>query len=145
MYYYFAQFLPASPGSEEYSVMFPDLPGCVTCAEGLTKAFEMASDVLVGYLEVEMDTGAVLPSPSDYATAKAKAEAECRELGIEISEGTFYQLVPADPQTEKPVRLSISLQPRVVSLIDSKAKAEGMTRSGFIAHAAKSYQSGFQA
>lgn len=139
MYYYFAQFLPDEENPEILNVSFPDLPGCTTFGTGMQEAFESARDALEGYLEVEIDRGEVIPEASDYTTAKIKAELSCQELEITIPEGTLYQLVPADPKAEQPVRLNISMQPRILALIDRTAKEEGMTRSGFLAVAAKAY------
>lgn len=96
-------------------------------------------DAATGWLEVEADRGTPLPAPSSLAAAKAKAEAHCRELEIDVPEGTLYQLVPVDPQPEKPVRVNMTFAPRVLRLIDRAAEEEGMTRSGFLATAAKAY------
>lgn len=139
MYFYFAQFMPAEDQFDVYNVSFPDLPGCVTFGKGLNEAMSMAIDALTGYLEVEMDEGNEIPAASDMETARAKAEEENRELDILPQEGTMYLLVPAEPKLEPFVRLNISMQPRLLSLVDRKAKEAGMTRSGFIAAAARDY------
>lgn len=139
MHYYFAQFLADEEQPGVYNVSFPDLPGCDTFGTGMEGAMQAAMDALTGYLEVEMDRGEAIPSPSDYVTAKAKAEAQARELDIAVPEDTLYLLVPTDPKPEPFVRLNISMQPRLVALIDRTAKAEGMTRSGLLAAAAKEY------
>lgn len=139
MYYYFAQFLPDEEQPGVYNVSFPDLPGCDTFGSGMDGAMRAAMDALTGYLEVEQDRGQSIPEPSDFATAKANAEAQARELDIVVPEGTLYQMVPADPRPEPFTRLNISMQPRLVALIDRKAKEEGMTRSGLLAAAAKEY------
>ena len=139
MYYYFAQFHPDEEKPDVYNVSFPDLPGCVTFGTGLDDAMTQAMDALTGYLEVEMERGEEIPSPSDMETAKAKAEAENRELEIPPHEGTLYLLVPADPKPEPFMRLNISMQPRLVAMIDRRAKECGMTRSGLLAAAAREY------
>lgn len=56
-----------------------------------------------------------------------------------MAEGTLYQLVPAATKQELFVRLNISMQPRLVALIDRKAKEEVMPRSGLLAAAATEY------
>lgn len=139
MYYYFAQFLADESQIGVYNVSFPDLPGCDTFGTGTDGAMLAAMDALTGYLEVEMDRGEAIPEPSDYMTAKTKAEVQARKLDIAVPEETMYLLVPSDPKPEPFIRLNISMQPRLVTLIDRKAKEEGMTRSGFLAAAAKEY------
>ena len=136
-HHYIAQFLPQEDGT--FCVFFPDLEGCNTFGDTLQEAFEAAQDAATGWLEVEEDRGSPLPAPSSLAAAKAKAEAHCRELEIDVPEGTLYQLVPVDPQPEKPVRVNMTFAPRVLRLIDRAAEEEGMTRSGFLATAAKAY------
>lgn len=137
MHYYFAQFYPEESGG--YSVFFPDLPGCHTCGDNLNESMTMAMDALTGRIESDLEDGDELPAPSDFETAKARAQAYNRELELPLREDALYLLVPADPKMEPFVRLNISLQPRLLARIDRKAKNEGMTRSGFLAHAAHNY------
>jgi antitoxin HicB len=47
-----------------YSVEFPDLPGCFTCASTLTEAKKMAEQALNGYLESLDSRKLSLPNPS---------------------------------------------------------------------------------
>lgn len=137
MHYYFAQFYPEEEGG--YSVYFPDFPGCNTCGDNLNESMAMAMEALTGYLETSLEDGEQLPAPSDFETAKAKAVEAYRELEIPPNDGTLYLLVPADPKLEPFVRLNISMQPRLLAKVDSKAKEAGMTRSGLLAAAAREY------
>ncbi len=141
MYYYYAQFLPDAEQEGVFNVSFPDLPGCFTFGTGINDAMQQAMDALTGYLEVEMDRGEAIPAPSDYQTAKARAEQQARDLGLKVSDATLYQLVPADPRPEPFMRLNISMQPRLVAQVDRRAKELGMTRSGLLAAAAREYMS----
>lgn len=137
MYYYFAQFYPEDEGG--YSVFFPDFPGCNTCGDTLNESMAMAMEALTGYIETSLEDDETLPAPSDYETAKAKSLAHYNRLDLPPHEGTVYLLVPADPKMENFSRLNISLHPRLLAQIDSKAKADGMSRSGFLANAARHY------
>ena len=98
-HHYIAQFLPQEDGT--FCVFFPDLEGCNTFGDTLQEAFEAAQDAATGWLEVEADRGTPLPAPSSLAAAKAKAEAHCRELEIDVPEGTLYPLVPVAPPAGK--------------------------------------------
>ena len=97
MYFYFAQFHPDEENPEIYTGSFPDLPGCLTYGCGLREAMTHAMEALKGYLEVEIDSGAAIPLPSDINSAKAMCELENRELDICPHDGTIYLLVPAEP------------------------------------------------
>ena len=54
-----------SPEGDGYCVSFPDLEGCVTCADSLPEALYMAEDVLSLMLTDMEDTGAPIPTPCD--------------------------------------------------------------------------------
>jgi predicted RNase H-like HicB family nuclease len=46
------------------SIEFPDLPGCLTCANTDEEALYMAKDVMRGWLLVSEDLGEEIPSPT---------------------------------------------------------------------------------
>lgn len=48
-----------------YSVVFPDLKGCVTEGDSLNEAMEMASDALGLYISTLIDNNELIPEPSD--------------------------------------------------------------------------------
>lgn len=48
-----------------FSVSFPDLPGCVTCAESLEEAYEAAQAVKLLWLETALAEGLEPPLPDD--------------------------------------------------------------------------------
>lgn len=137
MYIYFAQFMPAEDKPGAYCVDFPDLPGCNTFGDSLAEALSNAKECLTSYLEVSVKDKEEIPSPSALADVQKKAEKSCNELEINIPEGTFYQAVQSDPLDEKPVQVSISMLPSTIQIVDNAAKEVGMTRSGFLAFAAK--------
>lgn len=49
-----------------YTVIVPDLPGCVTEGESLSDAIEMAVDAASGWILGELEDGNSFPLPSDY-------------------------------------------------------------------------------
>lgn len=137
MHIYFAQFLPAEGRPGTYCVSFPDLPGCDTFGESLPEALFNARECLTSYLEASVALNEAIPEPSPVEVAQEKAEEECRELGIAIPDGTFYQAVQSDPLDEKPIQVSVSMLPSLVQAVDNAAREAGMTRSGFLAYAAR--------
>jgi len=137
--HYIAVFHPAEEKAGAFAVTFPDLPGCQTQGNTFAEAFAMAQEALDGFLDVMRADGDTVPAPSDFAEARAKAEAAAAEDGEELHPGVILQAVPVPPAGEPPVRINISLAPHVLARIDRVAKAEGMTRSGFITSAARYY------
>lgn len=136
--HYIAVFHPAEEKAGGYVVTFPDLPGCVTQGDTFAAAFAMAQEALEGFLDVLRQDGDTIPAPSDFKAARAKAEAEAQEDGEALHQAAILQAVPAPPQGA-PVRINVSLAPHVLARIDRVAKAEGLTRSGFLATAARHY------
>lgn len=48
-----------------YVVSFPDLRGCITCAETVEKAFEAAADAKRAWLEAAIEDGYDIPEPNN--------------------------------------------------------------------------------
>ena len=129
--YYAAIFLDEG----KYSVFFPDVPGCQTWGHTVEEAFDRAIDALAGHLGALADDGDPIPPPSNLATARKKWRHLCidMELEIEQREKVMFQLIPAPELDLVPVRVSVSFKRYVLNMIDRKAEAAGMTRSGFLA------------
>jgi predicted RNase H-like HicB family nuclease len=60
-YTYPACFYPADDG---ITVIFPDLPGCVTCGDTLDEALFMAEDAACGWILTTLELGEKLPPSS---------------------------------------------------------------------------------
>jgi predicted RNase H-like HicB family nuclease len=111
----------------DFSVSFPDLPGCVTAGSTLDEARDMAAEALAFHLEGMKQDGEAIPEPSSLEAVMANAE---NRDGVAI-------LVPAPGRVAKSVRINITLPEDVLNEIDRYAEARGLTRSGFLASAAK--------
>ena len=135
---YYAAFVPEGG---KYSVLFPDVPGCATWGDSLEEAFEQALDALAGHLAaLEMDNEPI-PEASDYAAAweKARTEYESYDLGP-LPASTVVFAVPAPAKVDGHDGESVLFNDAALAMIDRKAAAVGMTRSGFLARAAEAYQ-----
>ncbi len=111
----------------DYGVSFPDLPGCITAGATLDEARAMATEALAFHLEGLAEDGEAIPEPSSLE--KIMAEPENRD-GVAI-------LVDVSSAPVKAVRINITLPSDLLTAVDSYAAANGMTRSGFLAHAAR--------
>ncbi|MDR1947474.1 MAG: type II toxin-antitoxin system HicB family antitoxin [Desulfovibrio sp.] len=131
---YYAVFVP-DPDDGKVSVRFPDVPGCVTWGKTMEEAFSQAMEALKGHLEALAD----IPAPSSRAAAWDAALRDFAADGATSPEGTVLQLVPSPDVAEKSARVNVSFKKSVLFMIDGKAEAAGMTRSGFLARAAEAY------
>lgn len=67
--YYPANFIPYGTS---YTVIFPDLPGCITQGDSLEEAFEMAEDVACGWILTSIEDDEDIPSPSGIGTIECE-------------------------------------------------------------------------
>ena len=49
-----------------YTISFPELPGCVSCAESLQEAYIMAEDAKRSWLEAALESNLEIPTPINY-------------------------------------------------------------------------------
>ena len=105
-----------------YSVYFPDLPGCVSVGDTIEKTALAAEEALSLHLEGMLDHGEALPKPSRIEDIRPSPSGkELARMLVRTEIGT------------KVIRLNITLDETVVVQADRNAAALGMTRSGFIA------------
>ena len=111
----------------DYGVSFPDFPGCVSAGATLDEARDLASEALALHWEGIVQDGAPVPTPSTLAAIMADP---MNRDGVAI-------LVAAPKPPVRAVRVNITLPADVLRHIDAHAAANGLTRSGFLAHAAR--------
>jgi predicted RNase H-like HicB family nuclease len=111
----------------DYGVSFPDFPGAITAGRTLDEARAMAEEALSFHIQGMVEDGEPVPEPSSLEAIMT--DPEYRD-GVAI-------LVSVAAQTIKAVRINITVQEDVLREIDAYAEAHGLTRSGFLASAAK--------
>ena len=111
----------------DFGVSFPDLPGCAAAGATLDEARDMAAEALALHLEGMAEDGEAIPEPSSLEAVMADA---ANRDGVAI-------LVAAPPEAVKAIRVNVTLPEDVLIKVDAYATANGYTRSGFLAYAAK--------
>ena len=111
----------------DYSVSFPDLPGCITAGVTIDQARTMAEEALALHLEGLAEDGQPIPAPSSLEDIMSDPE----------NRSAVAALIPAPVQTVRTVRVNITLPENVLSEVDTYAESKGYTRSGFLLLAAK--------
>lgn len=73
-----------------YTVIVPDLPGCVSEGDSLIDAIDMGTDAACGWILGELEDGNAFPSPTPHEQ-------------IQVEEGSFVNLLvlDMDSYTEK--------------------------------------------
>ena len=111
----------------DYGVSFPDFPGVVTAGKDLDDARAMADEALALHIDGLLEDGEAVPEASSLEEVMADPE---NKDGVAI-------LVAVKTSAAKCVRVNVTLPEDVLAQIDKFAKERGLSRSGFLAQAAK--------
>ena len=134
---YYAGFVPTG---NVYAVLFPDLPGCNTEGATLEGAFAMAIEAIREHVVAMADDGDDIPAPSSQEAALEMLAEQYAGLGLgELPKGTELHPVPSPNLDTQIKKVAVSFSQYKLDLIDRKAEAAGMTRSGFLAAAASAF------
>jgi predicted RNase H-like HicB family nuclease len=108
-----------------WGVQFPDLPGCFSAADELDDVLANACEAVSLYLE-----GEKIPEPSSLESI--------RELAADdLAQGAFLLAVPYVTSYNRPQRINISIDQGILDAIDMAASQRKLTRSAFLAEAAR--------
>lgn len=113
--------------TSDYGVSFPDFPGVVTAGRNLDDARAMAEEALSFHIEGLQEDGVPIPEPSSLEAVMDDAG---NRDGVAV-------LVQARTQAPRVVRVNVTFVEEVLVQIDRYSEAHGLTRSGFLAQAAK--------
>ncbi len=114
-----------------YGVSFPDIPGCTSAGDTLEEALANAREALAFHLEGEIADERELPKPRTVDEIKADPTLS------DWREGAMLVLVPLVMDRGTARRVNVSFDPGLLEAIDDAAKARGMSRSAFLASAAR--------
>jgi predicted RNase H-like HicB family nuclease len=120
-------------GDGGYGVYFPDLDGCTSGGDTLQEAARNAAEALALHLEGMAEESYPIPDPSDLDALPVPEPGEAARL-----------LVPGDVPGRS-VRANLSLEEGLLARIDAAATARGMSRSAFVAEAARRMMAGTEA
>ncbi|WP_310384733.1 type II toxin-antitoxin system HicB family antitoxin [Rhizobium sp. 1399] len=111
----------------DFGVSFPDFPGVVTAGTDLDDARRLAEEALAFHVEGLVEDGEAVPEPSSLDAVMADPD---NRNGVAI-------LVSLKGESRKSVRTNVTLSEDVLNAIDAYAESQGLTRSGFLARAAR--------
>ncbi len=117
-YVYPGVFHPNDDGS--YTVIYPDLPGCISEGKSLGNAMHMAQSALTQWIEYLADDKQSIPKASSMSS-------------VEVGQGEFVNLVRADVKDNRAVRRTVSIP----KWMDDKAIETGLSLSRVLQDALK--------
>jgi predicted RNase H-like HicB family nuclease len=113
-----------------YGIAFPDLPGCIAAGDSLDEVLQRGAAAAAAYIDSLIEDGE--PIPMLRTLDQLKADPLFRN---EAEDGMIVGL-PID-LPGKAVRVKISLDQNLVAAVDRAAERAGLSRSAFLAAAAK--------
>ena len=116
----------------DYSVHFPDLPGCITAGTDMDEALGNAMQALALHVDCMAKDGDDVPEPR-----KLEVLREDPEVKEDIADGGILIQVPLLSTTSAKRRVEIQMEANLLDAIDSRAKAMGITRTAFIGEASR--------
>ena len=111
-----------------WGVRFPDVPGCVGAGTEPEAAIANAALALREVMSHKRSGGFAVPAPTSVADILQSGE---------ISDGESAVLVPLLLDAGRSVRANLSLDAGLLEAIDQAAADRGITRSAFVANAAR--------
>jgi predicted RNase H-like HicB family nuclease len=123
---YFVGILDGS--DDTWGVRLPDVPGCVGGGSSPEAAMSDAALALKDVMAHKQSSGFAIPPASALADIIASGE---------IGEGESAVMIPLLLDSGRTVRANLTLDAGLLELIDIEAKNRGITRSAFVASAAR--------
>ena len=120
-----------------YGVVVPDLPGCTSAGSTTDEALRKAVEAVRLWAEDAIDDGEALPPPHSVEALRADPE-----IAAALAEGAVLAVVPLLLDAGRAVRAKLALDAGLLDAIDEAAKAHGLTRSAFLATAAREKMEG---
>jgi predicted RNase H-like HicB family nuclease len=111
-----------------FGISFPDFPGCVLAGDSLQGAITSGAEALGAHIRWMQRDGDPVPEPSALDTVMGDPD---------NAGGMPVVITPSLPRKGKAVRLNVTLDEYLVADIDAHAKRIGVTRSSFLAEAAR--------
>jgi predicted RNase H-like HicB family nuclease len=119
-----------APGA--YGVVVPDLPGCTSGGATIDEALRNAVEAVTLWVEDARGDGEKIPKPRPAEKLRGDPE-----IAAAIAHGGVLAYVPLVLNAARPVKANLSLDAGLLNAIDEAAKRQGLTRSAFLASAAR--------
>jgi predicted RNase H-like HicB family nuclease len=118
------------PGA--YGVWVPDMPGCTSMGSTTDEALRNAQEAVRLWAEDAVADGDGVPEARSIEAVRSD-----RAVADDLAAGAALAIVPLVLDAARPARANLSLDAGLLAAIDEAAAARGLTRSAFMASAAR--------
>jgi predicted RNase H-like HicB family nuclease len=119
-----------TPGA--YGVIVPDLPGCTSGGATIDDALRNAMEAVTLWVEDARADGEKIPKARPAEKLRADPG-----VAATLADGGVLAYVPLVLDAARPVKANLSLDAGLLNAIDEAAERRGLTRSAFLASAAR--------
>ena len=113
-----------------FDASFPDAPGCTASGATEDEVMNNAFDALAEWVADERADGRTVPEPRSYLELLKSGE-------YGLGKGGMFAPIPLVLETGTVARANISIDTGLLTAIDEAASKKGITRSAFLAAAAR--------
>jgi predicted RNase H-like HicB family nuclease len=115
-----------------WGIWFPDMPGCFPASDEFDDLPRVAGELLRQHVEALESNGRAAPPPRPIAEVMA-------DKGVRkaLRSGATTILVPLLADPGRTVRVNVTVERGLLDQIDEAAEMRGLTRSAFLAQAAR--------
>lgn len=126
----FVALIDGQPGA--HGVVFPDCPGCTAMGSTLDEALTLASEALREWMADRVLAGVAPPSSRSIDDIRSDPNS-----AADFEAGAIVASVPLLLDQGRSIRANLSLDAGLLESIDEAARSRGLTRSAFMASAAR--------
>jgi predicted RNase H-like HicB family nuclease len=126
----FVVVVDGKPGA--YGMYVPDMPGCTSMGDTIAEVLANAQEALQLWAEDAVKSKEGVPKPRSIEAIRTDPD-----VARDLAEGGVLAIVPLVMETGRPVKANLSLDAGLLAAIDDAAAARGLTRSAFLASAAR--------
>jgi predicted RNase H-like HicB family nuclease len=115
-----------------YGLTCPDLPGCTSAGDTVDDALRKSVEAVRLWAEETIADGNKLPEARKIEDVRNDPE-----VATALAEGAVLAVVPLVMDSGRPAKANLSIDAGLLQAIDEAAEAHGLTRSAFLASAAR--------
>ena len=115
-----------------WGMWFPDMPGCFPATDEFDELPRAAAELLREHVEALERHGITVPEPRSITEVMAD-----KEVRRSLKAGATTMLVPLLADPGRTVRVNVTVDRGLLEQIDEAADMRGLTRSAFLAQAAR--------
>ena len=115
-----------------FGMWFADMPGCFPASDALEDLPREAALLLRHHVEALESAGRPVPAPRSLAEVMAEPEVRAA-----LAHGATTLLVPLLADGGRTVRVNVTVERGLLEQIDAAAETRGLSRSAFLAQAAR--------